>query len=172
MRFAKGLTAVELSITVAVAGVLAAIAIPSYVSYVNKSKQTEAKANLMSLYSAEKTFYFSQQFYCPRLDAVGFRPTGSLTYRVGFAADSAGTPAGVGSPGCISTATIAACAGVTWTEGLTAVAAGALAGTAVVSAPTPSSFNAEARARLNGATDDIWQIDNTNGTPRNTATGL
>ncbi|WP_318013406.1 type IV pilin protein [Paucibacter sp. Y2R2-4] len=46
---AHGFTMVELMITLAVAGILAAVALPSYSSYVNKSRAKGASADLAAL---------------------------------------------------------------------------------------------------------------------------
>lgn len=45
----RGFTLIELMIVVAVVGILAAIAYPSYLEYVNESRRSEARSNLMEL---------------------------------------------------------------------------------------------------------------------------
>ncbi len=57
MKRNLGFTLVELMIVVAVIGVLAAIAIPQYDSYVRKSKRSEAKVALNSLAQLQESFY-------------------------------------------------------------------------------------------------------------------
>jgi type IV pilus assembly protein PilA len=52
----KGFTLIELMIVVAIIGILAAIAIPNFMRYQAKAKQSEAKANLGSIYTSEITF--------------------------------------------------------------------------------------------------------------------
>ena len=49
MRQARGFTLIELLITVVVLGILAAIALPSYTSYITRSKLTEAHSQLSDL---------------------------------------------------------------------------------------------------------------------------
>lgn len=52
----KGFTLIELMIVVAIIGILASIAIPNFLVYQSKAKQSEAKANLGSIYTSEIGF--------------------------------------------------------------------------------------------------------------------
>ena len=46
LRKAKGFTLIELMIVVAIIGIMAAIAIPNFLNYMCKAKQSEAKGGL------------------------------------------------------------------------------------------------------------------------------
>ncbi len=53
LRKQEGFTLIELMIVVAIIGILAAIAIPNFLQYQMKSRQSEAKTNLMAIKTSE-----------------------------------------------------------------------------------------------------------------------
>jgi len=59
----KGFTLIELMITVAIIGILASIAYPSYQGYVQQTKESEAKAALVSFATAMSQFYLDGMTY-------------------------------------------------------------------------------------------------------------
>ncbi len=54
---ARGFTLIELMITVAIIGVLAAIAVPSYTSYIAKGRRAEARTQLLQVAQFMQRFY-------------------------------------------------------------------------------------------------------------------
>jgi len=54
IRKASGFTLIELMIVVAIIGILAAIAIPNFLKFQCKSKQSEAKTNLSGIFTARR----------------------------------------------------------------------------------------------------------------------
>jgi general secretion pathway protein G len=56
MRHQKGFTLVELMVVLAIIGVLAGIAVPSYNSYLNKAKQTKIKLDIAVLEQAVELY--------------------------------------------------------------------------------------------------------------------
>ena len=59
----KGFTLIELMIVVAIIGILAAIAIPNFLTYQAKSKTSEAKTNLGAIRTGEIAFFAEQGAY-------------------------------------------------------------------------------------------------------------
>ena len=57
MKLQKGFTLVELMVVAAIIGILAAIAIPAYGSYVTRGKITEATSNLLSMRVQIENYY-------------------------------------------------------------------------------------------------------------------
>lgn len=83
----RGFTLIELMITVAIVGVLVAIAYPSYQNYVKRSKRVEAQAELIGI--AQKLMAYklaNGSFYNATLQNIYGRSlidnSGSTTYRL------------------------------------------------------------------------------------------
>ena len=62
-REKAGFTLIELMIVVALIGVLAAIAIPNFMSYQARSRRSEAFVNLARIARAQKTYYAERDAY-------------------------------------------------------------------------------------------------------------
>jgi type IV pilus assembly protein PilA len=123
----KGFTLIELMIVVAIIGILAAIAIPNFLKFQAKSKQSEAKTNLKAIYTAETGYYGENNTY-NAFDSVNWAPVGTAryTYTLGAIAGIP-TPPGAGSLLTISgtpAATVPAVGQVVNDNNFTAAAAG------------------------------------------------
>ena len=88
----RGFTLIELLIVVAVLGIVAALAIPNYLRYQGRTRQSEAKTNLGAVFVTETAYYGEQTRY-GTFSEIGYALAGSTNryaYRVG-----AGATAGV-----------------------------------------------------------------------------
>ena len=63
LRKQEGFTLIELMIVVAIIGILAAIAIPNFLTYQLKSRQAEAKTNLQAIKTSEIAFQAERGCY-------------------------------------------------------------------------------------------------------------
>jgi len=73
LRKREGFTLIELMIVVAIIGILAAIAIPNFLRFQAKSKQSEARELLSTVYTAEVAYFAEQNTYAV-LTTAGFEP--------------------------------------------------------------------------------------------------
>jgi prepilin-type N-terminal cleavage/methylation domain-containing protein len=72
MKRSRGFTLIELMIVVAIIGVLASVAIPSFINYQLSSKRTEAYANLSALAKAQKSYFAEYNDFVPVLSEPGY----------------------------------------------------------------------------------------------------
>jgi len=71
-RRQSGFTLIELMITVAIIGILAAVAFPSYTSYIRKGKRATAQTALMDLASKQQTYLLDRRAYTDVQATLGF----------------------------------------------------------------------------------------------------
>ena len=72
----RGFTLIELMITVAIIGILAAVAYPSYLSQVRKSARTSAKAQIMDLANREQQYLLANRAYTADTTKLGYGASG------------------------------------------------------------------------------------------------
>ncbi len=157
VKNAKGFTLIELMIVVAIIGVLAAIAIPNFLSYQSKSRQSEAKINLGSIFTSQTAFLTenSTGLYAGTFNQLGWTPAGTprYVYRVG---------AGTTDCGIAGVALAAGCNQINYTGVAAATPQAACSTVSSTSAALPATFVATAVANLD--TDpiiDCWQMGQT-----------
>ena len=74
MHDQKGFTLIELMIVVAIIGILAAVAIPNFLRYQAKSKQSEARVLLSGIYTSQIAYFAEQNTYGASEAVIGFSP--------------------------------------------------------------------------------------------------
>ena len=85
MRKNEGFTLIELMIVVAIIAILAAIAIPNFLSFVSKTRRSEVKANLEAIYKAEISYFGEKNTFSNSFVEIRWIPVGvaHYTYSVG-----------------------------------------------------------------------------------------
>jgi type IV pilus assembly protein PilA len=76
----RGFTIIELMIAVAIVGILAAIAVPNFVKFLARSKQSEARVNLKAMFTAQKGFAAERDRYSTLVSEIGFAPERNNRY--------------------------------------------------------------------------------------------
>lgn len=70
----------ELMIVVAIVGILSSLALGNYMSFQCRSKQSEAKANLGSIFVNEQAYYAEYETYVTGISEIGWSPAGTTRY--------------------------------------------------------------------------------------------
>jgi type IV pilus assembly protein PilA len=150
----SGFSLVELMVVVAIIGVLAAMSAGQVQKQIAKARQSEAKTNLATLWSAVETFRAEYNTYTTDFVASKLAYSGKLYYHVGFSANHLAPPAAPAYSGSTNAAAFnssvaAVCGGCVYMTGATAPA-----GTAM----TASTFNARASGQPMAGNSDVWDI--------------
>jgi len=129
----RGFTLIELMIVVAIIGILAAIAIPNFMTYQAKARQSEAKVNLGGVFTTATSYFAENNTFSVAATALGYAPAGRVRYAIYYggtgAANSIVVPAaqnGISAPcSLVAPSTVPLPAGAT-AAGLTGFTAGAI----------------------------------------------
>lgn len=90
MQNIKGFTLIELMVTVAIIGILAAIAYPSYIDYVTKSGRSEGVAAVMRVANLQEQYYMDNRKYTEDMTDLGLKSP-FITEHSHYSVTSAGT---------------------------------------------------------------------------------
>lgn len=85
----RGFTLIELLVVIVIGGILAAVAIPSFLSRANTAKQVEAKMYLGSLNRTQQAFYIEHSKFAKSPQELGLysQPTSNYEYQVDVPSD-------------------------------------------------------------------------------------
>ena len=161
----KGFTLIELMIVVAIIGILAAIAIPNFLKFQAKSKQSEAKTNLKAIYVAE-TGYFGENNVYSDFSAVNWVPVGKkliYAYSINGAPPTGAAPSGQTTELISANTQYRSTAGYSGTTAWTVVGIGAGNALPALSG-TGDKFTAGAAGTISsgGTNADCWAITDGN----------
>ena len=70
MAIQRGMTLIELVVVIMIVGILAAVAIPSYRSYVVRSQRSDAKDAILALATQQEKHYLQCNSYATAIDAA------------------------------------------------------------------------------------------------------
>lgn len=76
-KLTQGFTLIELMITVAIVGILASVAIPSYLHYIRQSYVNEAVTSIASIKSAEEQYFTTNNCYTEADPSPAAMPSGT-----------------------------------------------------------------------------------------------
>jgi type IV pilus assembly protein PilA len=173
-----GFSLVELMVVVAIIGVLASVAIPSFNKFQRRARAVEGKTALSSLYESQKSFLAEWEDYSSSMAAIGYTFEGNPRTEVdtGEAAGATGAVRYVAEATVASAATLgggfgvlsATCGNAIYMPGCQnpptnppLAWGGAIAGTAFVPGVggNPGTFIAAAATNVGGSLDEVWSID-------------
>lgn len=95
MKNVKGFTLLELMITVAIVGILAAVAIPQYTQYTVRGNRAAAQAFMMDIANREKQYLLDARSYTNSLTTLAMAAPADVSknYTIAICLDAACTPA-------------------------------------------------------------------------------
>lgn len=93
-----GFTLIELMIAVAIVGLLAAIAIPNFLTYQTKAKQTEAKIQLKAVHTSEMVYFGENGYFTSDITGLEWRPQTICAYSYSVGSGTLGSASPGGSP--------------------------------------------------------------------------
>lgn len=83
----RGFTLIELMITVAIVGILSAIAYPSYTQYMIRANRAAAQAEMMDIANRQQQFLFTDRGYASKttLEASGYSLPSDVSSKYSYA---------------------------------------------------------------------------------------
>lgn len=94
MKKNHGFTLIELMITVAIIGILAAVAYPAYLDQIRKARRAEAQAALMNIAARQQQMLLDTRSYAASVSALNVTLPGTVqqTYAISLSVGTATVP--------------------------------------------------------------------------------
>ncbi|MEZ9594672.1 type IV pilin protein [Shewanella sp. 10N.261.52.F9] len=91
MKNNKGFSLIELMIAVAIIGILASVAYPSYVQYVAKGARADGLAALLEVANLQEQYYLDNRVYATDMTQLGLASDPYVVENGFYSVDSTGT---------------------------------------------------------------------------------
>jgi type IV pilus assembly protein PilE len=88
LKYIKGVTLIELLIGIAIMGILASVAYPSYTDYVTKSNRTEAQRELARIANLQEQYFIDHRTYTTDMTLLGMKADPYITESENYSIDS------------------------------------------------------------------------------------
>jgi len=155
----KGFTLIELMIVVAIIGILAAIAIPNFLAYQARSRQSEARTNLGATFVSEVAYFGENSIYS-NFSTIGFTLAGNGNRYTYYSPDVTGTQQSTGTQGQDMFVTLAGSSSTGGGPAVAEQAVGPPSGAQVPTGVAPGAFTATANGNIDGdVTIDKWHVN-------------